>query len=681
MEVGYLQVIEGRAYVLKSFSVDNGMNAGTLNNEISRAKSKRTNFYHTYKKSGSKKIWILYQSIPLNVLAKYNLPTEESKIIDLLKNAAPTNDSFNSSLDFTFHQIWIDSEYWTKHIPLYKEYFSDDIEVNSNYARTHAIILEILYIKKAKIYELKEIHNAFQKLPKVGFKATSYSYFSSKLIKCKKEGIVETLVHDFKINGRTPYKVNKIVKTLIQSFRLNSKRYSKSKILILVNTHLKQIDYQTISQATVDRICDDMVFKNKTDILRLGKKYANDNITPYLPRKTPDFAGGLYQIDSSQINIYYNNEGTPSYLTLCVLLDVYSRKIIGHSIGTVENFQLINNAIKSSFINGRIAPDNILVDNHKSYHSYDFKLLKSKLMSLGVNIRYAQVKNAKDKAHVERWFGTFQSKYLIDIYGFLGEGIKTKREGGRANEEKTSEYRKIKNLHKKDELIQSVNDKIIEYNETIHSVTKDSPFTLFKNSAKTSDRTINKYDIALVFGQTKSIKVRNGKVFITVMGIQYSYTIWNNTLLNKVNRTTVNVHYDQFDLSQIFISTINNKILGTVKRDIKVNIVPMNEEDPKVYQSHSLRNSRNIKQNLKEIYADIKEAHNEIETIPILGLDENINLKTKEAIDENLSDIEKELLSLKVINKISSNSAYSGDLKTIPEPIDRSVPFKLKKVR
>jgi len=678
MEVGYLKVIDGRAYVLKSCLVNNGFNKGTLDNEMSRAKSNKTNFYHTFKNEGSKKIWILYQSIPLKVLNKLEFPTDESKFIEYIKNSTPTNDSYNSSLDFNLHQVWVNSEYWTQYIPLYKDYFSD-LEAINSHARTHAVLVEVLLLKKAKIYELKEIHNAFQKLPKVGFKAASYSYFSTKLNICNKNGITETLLHNFRIQGRQPYRINSVVTTLIKSFRLNSKGYNKSKILSLVNTHLKQRNLQTISQSSVDRVCDDMEFRNKTDFIRLGRKFSNDNITPYLSRKTPEHAGGLYQIDSSQINIYYNNDGVPSYLTLCVILDTYSRKIIGHAIGVVENYQLIKKAIKNAFVNGGISPDHILVDNHAAYHSYDFKVLKSKLSSFGVNIRYAQVKNAKDKAHVERWFGTFQSSYLTEIYGFLGEGIKTKREGSRASDEKTREYRKFKNLHKKEELMQLVKEKINDYNEAIHSVTKYSPLNLFKVSAKNSDKTVNKYDIALIFGQTKSIKVRKSKIIITVLGITHSYTIWDMKISNKVNRATVKVHYDEFDLSRVFISTLSDEKLGIIYRDKKVNIVPMNNEDAKVYQSHSLRNIRNIKQNLKEVYSEIKDGYKELEAIPIMGLDEDMNLKTREESKENLNDIEKELLSLKVINSITSNSAYDGDLKTLPKR-ENNTPFKLKKV-
>ncbi|CAM4413653.1 DDE-type integrase/transposase/recombinase [Zobellia nedashkovskayae] len=680
MEIGYLQIIEDHAYVLKSLLTDNGMNAGTLNNAISKAKVNKTGFYDTHKKLGSKKIWIRYQSIPLKVLTKLKLPTEESEIIDLLKNAAPVHGSCDTALDFIFHQIWIHQKYWVEYMPLYKEYFTD-IEVISNYARTHAIIQEIIICIRTGVRSLKEIHMAFQKLPKVCFKAKSYSYFSSKIKKFNIYGITENLVHDFTINGRKPYRVTSVVKSLIQAHRLNSKRYSKSKILILVNTHLKQLGHHKISQSTVDRICDDIEFRNKTDILRLGKKYADDNITPYLPRKTPDYAGGLYQIDSSQINIYYNNEGTPSYLTLCVVLDVYSRKIIGNSIGANENFQLISNAMKNAFVNGGIGPDNILVDNHKSYHSKDFTLLKNKLMGIGVNIRYAKVKNAKDKAHVERWFGTFQSKYLIDIYGFLGEGIKTKRENGRANNEKTKEYRKTKNLYEKEILIQIINNKITEYNEAIHSITQDSPYRAFKNSAKNSDRYINKYDIALIFGQTKKIRVRNSKIFITLLGSKHSYTILDRKISNKVNRTVVKVHYDEFDPTHVFMSGLNDEMIGVVYRDHKVNIVPVKSSEAKVYQSHSLRNIKNIKQNLKDIYKEIKEGYDELEETPVLGLDEKTNLKIKESSLDSIRDIENELLSLRVINKIPSNSAYDGDLKTISESIDDKVPFVLKRVR
>jgi len=230
MELGYFKIIEGRAYVTKSCLVENGYKIGTLNNEMSRAKIKKTNFYHTYKKPGSKKIWILYQSIPVKVLNKLNFSIDEAKFIEDMKNSTPNDDSYNSHLDFNLHQVWVNSDYWTQYIPIYMEYFSDP-EVIDNHARTHAVITEMLILKKEKIYELKEIHNAFQKLPKVGFKAASCTYFSTKLNHCNKNGITETIIHNFKIQGREPYRVNKVVSTLIKRFRLDSRGYNKAKIL------------------------------------------------------------------------------------------------------------------------------------------------------------------------------------------------------------------------------------------------------------------------------------------------------------------------------------------------------------------------------------------------------------------------------------------------------------------
>ncbi len=679
MEVGYYRIIENKLYILKTCLIDNGMNRGTINNEISHARVNKTNFYHTYRQQGSRNIWILYQSIPLRILEKYNFPLNESKFIENIKNATPENNTFNSQLDFILQQVWLNGEYWSKFIPIYRDYFND-IEVISNYARTHAVIIEILNIKKAKIFELKEIHNSFQKLPKVTFKSSNYSYFSNKLKMFQRNGIEETLIHKFKINGRKPYRVDSVVKTLIQSHRLNTKRYSKSLILILVNTHLKHLGYHPISQSTVNRICNDMSFRNKTDVLRLGKKYANDNINSYLSRKAPDHAGGLYMIDSTQINIYYNNDGIPSYLTLCVVMDVYSRKIVGHSIGENENFQLIQNAIKASFVNGRISPDCLLVDNHAAYHSYDFKLLKNKLMSVGTHVRYAEVKNAKDKAHIERWFGTFQSKYLIRIYGFLGEGIKTRKEGGRANDEKTQEYRKKKNLYTKENLVELINQKISNYNEDIHNVIKDSPHNMFRISSKNSNKTINKYDIALLFGSTTVVTVRNEKVKIKVAGIIYTYIFCDTTIADKINRTKVKIHYDAYDLSSVFISDLENKFIGIVYRDKEINIVPLTSEDYKAYQSFNLRNHRKTQQNLKEVYKTLKDGYQELNAIPILGLDEDENLRVKLELEESLNDVEKELISLKVIENTSQKYSDEIKLKMLPKSINKNIPFILKKI-
>lgn len=73
MELGYLNIIEGKTYILKSCLIDNGYDQYDLNKKIAEAKSINPNYFEIYSKAKSNKVWILYMSIPENILKQIYL--------------------------------------------------------------------------------------------------------------------------------------------------------------------------------------------------------------------------------------------------------------------------------------------------------------------------------------------------------------------------------------------------------------------------------------------------------------------------------------------------------------------------------------------------------------------------------------------------------------------------------
>lgn len=682
MKLGYLNIVDSNVYVSSSLLIDNGLNRRTLLNYISKYNQNKSFKYANFKDDNGLR-WILYDSIPINIIKKLGLPLNSKKLQSILKNAVPENHkkSINSnSLDFYFTQTFNNNNYWNEYIPIYKEYFSD-IEVIHNYSRTHAVVELMLNLRKnKKVFPLTDIFKAFQKLPKVTFKIKNFDYFCRKLKKFS-NGIPEELVHDFKINGREPYKVNEITRSLIKFYYSNSKVYTLSQIYSIVNHNLENRGLQKISRTTVSNICN-IELKNKADILRYGRKYAEDKILPYLTRDSVKQICDLYEIDCTKVNFPFLQDGNIKYLVLCAIIDVCSRKIVGYKFAESENFELINSTIKMALEKHSLLPKNILIDNHKAYYSNNFNKLKLKLQEYGVVFRYAKVGNAKDKAHIESWFSKFQIQYLNGVYGFLGEGIKSKRLNVRKNEEMISEFMKKKNLVNKEELIKLISKKIEVYNDSFNNSINSIPAKVFnreKNNEHNNFNKINKYDLVYIFGEKKKLKIINSKLEIKSLGSKYSYTIWNTQNANKVNRTTVFVHYDQFDMENVHIYDLNNRYLFSVVKDPMVSVIPYSEDDMKIYQSHSIRKDAKIKQNLKELYIEIKTGLEDLTAIPIVNLDKNLVQEIEDARMDDLKFFEKNLKKLKVLKQLDSNSAYDGQLKELN--VNPKKDFKLKKVK
>ncbi|WP_299886967.1 transposase family protein [uncultured Lacinutrix sp.] len=680
MSLGYLNIVNGSVYVSKGLLINNGYEKKTLNNRLSLSRNNKSQLFNSFKDVNGT-VWIEYNSIPIKLIKKLELPENSKKLRDILQTAVPNQDEeSNPEIDIVFQRIKLDSQYWVEFIPIYKDFFFD-IEVINNYAINHAYLQFCIIYKNNKRFTVKELFSSYKILPKTIFKTDNYSYFCNKLIFCEKNSIEEALVHSFRINGRKPYRVTPIIKSIIRAYYADKKTYSIAQIHKYVNIELKLKGLNLVSLSTVSKICNNQTLRNKVDRLRFGEKFAKDFIDPYLTRKNVKQIGDLYQIDSTRINFACKEDGVKKYLTICAIIDVCSRKIVGFSFDEKENVKLIKSAIRDAFETNELIPKHIVVDNHASYKSIEFQELTNKLKLYGINIRNAKPQNAKDKAYIESWFNVFQISYLKGTKGFLGEGIKTKRLGGRVNPELEKEYTKLKNLLEKNQLIKLIRNKIYEYNDTVHNSINDIPNRVFNRERKDLSNKFNKYDISLIFGKCKTLKIRNSMITIKSLGVKRTYTIWDRIVSNKYNRTKVNVYYDDFNLSIIHLFDLKNIHIMDLKIDKKAYPIAYTDEDIKAYQSHTIRNEIKIKKDLEEIYVEMKESREEFKLIPIVSLDKETKKKIeliKIAGDKELEQNSKVLKLSKTSN--STGSAYSGSLKVFQQekPIKK---FILEKVQ
>ncbi|MGB1041411.1 MAG: hypothetical protein ACPGVD_11100, partial [Flavobacteriales bacterium] len=139
MELGYLNIIEGKTYILKSCLIDNGYDQYDLNKKIAEVKSINPNYFEIYSKGKSNKVWILYRSIPENVLKKIHFPIEEKVLLKNLKSSIPSNVSFKFTTNYKLFSSWTDIRYWNEYRYIYEDYFKD-IETINVFSRTHAIL-------------------------------------------------------------------------------------------------------------------------------------------------------------------------------------------------------------------------------------------------------------------------------------------------------------------------------------------------------------------------------------------------------------------------------------------------------------------------------------------------------------------------------------------------------------
>ncbi|WP_282087180.1 DDE-type integrase/transposase/recombinase [Aquimarina algiphila] len=611
-----------------------------MENRLSDYNKGKSSYYAFHTSHSNNEKWLSYEYIPSKKKLQLNLPID-SEVFKKIINENNNNIDLNLRLKkiwLILSNAWQNPMSWKKYIPYYTEYYLDH-EIRILFAKTHSLFVEVISMKQNS-FKLTEIHVVYLKLENAVFRTENYKSFSRKIRVAEKDEISRALMHDFKKFGRNAYKLSNMTINRIKFYYSSKKRYPKNKITQLVNNELISRGLRPISYNTVVRVLSDKKLRNQCDMIRFGDKHTRTNILPYLRREDPKCLGELYQIDSTRLNIpYQDNSNNICYLNLCVMMDVFSRRIIGYSFSETENHVMILKCIQEALSSFKIIPKQIVHDNHKAYFSEEFRKLKTKLDDYGVHLRASKIGNPRDKGHVERWFRTFQTVYLINVMGFLGDGIKSKTEGARASNDLELYYKKKHLLRNRESLEKLISKLIKEYN------------TSKKNGKiKTELAEIRKFkpsDIAKLFFRTKRILVRRSMVSLTYKGNKLTYTIYNRHLADKINNTYVSVRFDREDLDRIYIfNTSPENYLGLLKVDIPISIIPTEEELVKL-KKHNKKIKKRIHDTFQDLITDFDNGKIELESLPIQAFNNKSHLK------EILNQAEDQLLIKELINKDS----------------------------
>jgi hypothetical protein len=151
------------------------------------------------------------------------------------------------------------------------------------------------------------------------------------------------------------------------------------------------------------------------------------------------------------------------------------------------------------------------------------------------------------------------------IDGFIGEGIKSRRDNGRIDSEYLQKVQKSKGFYSYEDMQAIVTELIGIYNEKPVKKRKAAN-KLFSESDKPNARKIGVQDIAMLFWMHKTIKVSRAEIKFEIRHNPYYYEVFNHDLALKLNGQQVKVYYDEQDLSTVQIFTLGNEYLGQLRQ-------------------------------------------------------------------------------------------------------------------
>ena len=149
-----------------------------------------------------------------------------------------------------------------------------------------------------------------------------------------------------------------------------------------------------------------------------------------------------------------------------MLLDTHSRKIVGYDLSPQEDrysaLNSMNTALKSTWI----APYELGYDNFSGTKTDEFEDVQKGLQVRGVVFRASKVGNPQDKSQIERWFGTFQTRFCKHLEGYFGEGIMTSRLAGKGNPEFKERVYELRGVPNMDTMKARIVELVQDYNAT-----------------------------------------------------------------------------------------------------------------------------------------------------------------------------------------------------------------------
>ncbi|MDR2622142.1 MAG: Mu transposase C-terminal domain-containing protein [Dysgonamonadaceae bacterium] len=467
-------------------------------------------------------------------------------------------------------------------------YYLKNKDKRKQAARRYALLSECSNLMEVFGYTKKEVFEAYKT-----FEASSVTHYNSFLRKLKEFRKVDSVscIHG-RVGKTLPYKMNPYVVALVAGYLKAPNYYSASQVAEWTNINIEKhnaangTSFRSISRSTVYHFFR----QNRTEINfnREGRHRFDIAVRPYLSRIKARHAGSLLQMDGTPVQIFCWNsyekqkkEGKkPVRLTLFVLRDVYSGKITGFDLSESEDRFSIINALKMHIKEYNHLPAEIVHDNSSATHTDEFESIKEHLENRGVIVRAAKVGNPQDKGEVERFFGTFQSRYQRLIGGFVGEGIRSKRANGRISEEFIKKCYKENGYYEYDEMLKIINDLISLYNNSVSSKHGNkTPNQLYAESEKPYIKKVNALDTAQMFWSNKKVRVRRSMIVNDVRKDGRIYEIWNDEDKLKLNGKKVRIYYDENDASEIHVFTPEGEFVCTCRQKTQIHEAAVDRQE------------------------------------------------------------------------------------------------------
>ena len=211
----------------------------------------------------------------------------------------------------------------------------------------------------------------------------------------------------------------------------------------------------------------------------------------------------------------------------------------------------------------------------------------------------------RHKGIAERCFGTFGEKHCKQMYGYIGQGIRTRRANGRTSQELVDRYTRSGAFLTEDQIKLIAVTLVDEYNSAGTGRERISPDERYSGKENIGI-TVDSVQRMSLFIRKGLYKVKRGQINISRAGVVYEYQLDAEQYMS-LNNKTVAVRYADYDRIYMFDKETDAP-LGSVprKRYAHGALCDQTDEDIKILNRYKGR-LNGIKTAVKQRQGEIAE--------------------------------------------------------------------------
>ncbi len=314
-----------------------------------------------------------------------------------------------------------------------------------------------------------------------------------------------------------------------------------------------------------------------TDAARYGADYARRHL-PYMAMRPALYANDQWQIDGWNVPLYCRGEkGRVTRPVMVVVMDVYSRRLVGWAFGERETGDVILAALRHAVETTGVVPASVVSDKHSFNSTPEAAYLKQHLAPFGCH--WTATTNPQAKSILERFFGQFEQRYWLTQPGFVAAGPADRRPTARLKPERRTDLLKTAHQYEWGAAVLLTADLVARYNADALPGRADAPNALYEAGAVADKRALAATDVMRLFWLTREVKASRGGITLQRGTARYRFTFRTAADIERWGNSPVLVKYDT-DFEQILVLCPDTqKMVAMLARDERTNALFAQQTD------------------------------------------------------------------------------------------------------